>query len=392
MSLSSEIKVCLITDALAKTGEVFLKEFLPLLTQIFNNLCIITGNVNVNRLLTVQPDKNKIRIFNLKYTTSNILLWRVIKYIVKQLRISRYVFKPEVRQAKIIIFAWGGSLLLIPLLFLKIMRKKVVLIGAASETKMSKKVYDYTIWGSFIIFSVALMEKITYFLFDSIVVYSPAMINELNLKKWGQKVKIADRHYIDFNTFKIEKKIKERVCVCGYLGRFSKEKGIENFLRAIEKILKNEISIEVLIGGDGELKDYVIEFIANKGVGGQVKFLDWVPHESLPKYLNELSLLVIPSYTEGLPTIMLEAMACGTPVLATPVGAVPEIIKDSKTGFILEDNSPEAIAQGIIRVIKFSEIEHVITNAVNLVKTRNSFEAAVERYKKVFSEVLSNYG
>lgn len=79
MSLHSETKVYLITDTMAKTGEVFLKEFLPLLTQIFNNLCVITGNVNVDRLLADQLDKNKIQIFNLKYTTSNILLLRVIK-------------------------------------------------------------------------------------------------------------------------------------------------------------------------------------------------------------------------------------------------------------------------------------------------------------------------
>jgi glycosyltransferase involved in cell wall biosynthesis len=52
-----------------------------------------------------------------------------------------------------------------------------------------------------------------------------------------------------------------------------------------------------------------------------------------------LALLVIPSYTEGLPNIMLEAMACGTPMLASPVGAIEDVIKDEETGFILRSKS-----------------------------------------------------
>jgi hypothetical protein len=67
--------------------------------------------------------------------------------------------------------------------------------------------------------------------------------------------------------------------------------------------------------------------------------------------------MVIPSFTEGLPNIMLEAMACGTPVLATPVGAISDIIRDSETGFIMENNSPKCIIENVNRVIGSSELE-----------------------------------
>ncbi len=100
-----------------------------------------------------------------------------------------------------------------------------------------------------------------------------------------------------------------------------------------------------MIIGDGDLKSNVNKYLSQNGLENNVKLVGWSSHEDLPKYLNSLKLLVIPSYTEGLPNIMLEGMACGTPVLATGVGAIPDIINDEKTGFIMENNSPECIAK-----------------------------------------------
>ena len=109
-------------------------------------------------------------------------------------------------------------------------------------------------------------------------------------------------------------------------------------------------------------------------------------HEDLPKYLNSFKLLVIPSYTEGLPNIMLEAMACGTPVLATEVGAIPDIINDEETGFIMENNSPECIAKNVFRAMKHPDLENIIENSIIFVRDNFTYKKAVERY----SEILSN--
>jgi glycosyltransferase involved in cell wall biosynthesis len=108
-----------------------------------------------------------------------------------------------------------------------------------------------------------------------------------------------------------------------------------------------------------------------------------MPYDEIPKYLNELKLLVLPSYTEGLPNTMLEAMACGTPVLATAVGAVPDIIKDGETGFIMEDNSPDCIARNVLRALSHPNLEQIADNAHSLVEKEFTYEAAVRKYETV---------
>ena len=78
---------------------------------------------------------------------------------------------------------------------------------------------------------------------------------------------------------------------------------------------------------------------------------------------------------------MLEAMACGTPVLATPVGSIPDIIKDSKNGFIMESNSPKCIADNIVRVLNNPNLDE-LSNNERIYITQFSFDAAVDRYNR----------
>ena len=115
--------------------------------------------------------------------------------------------------------------------------------------------------------------------------------------------------------------------------------------------------------------------------------LRWIPHDELPDCLNELKLVVLPSYTEGFPTGVLEAMACGTPVLAAPVGAIPDVITNRETGFIMENNSPECIAKNVTRALKHPDLEMIVGNARTLVEREFTYEAAVKRYRTILENI-----
>ena len=76
-------------------------------------------------------------------------------------------------------------------------------------------------------------------------------------------------------------------------------------------------------------------------------------------------------------------MGCGTPVLATSVGGAPDLIKDGNIGFIMKDNTPECVAENVIRVLEHPNLDKTVKNAKELVEKEFTYEAAVERYREI---------
>jgi len=80
-------------------------------------------------------------------------------------------------------------------------------------------------------------------------------------------------------------------------------------------------------------------------------------------------------------------MACGTPVLATPVGAIPDVIIDGKTGFIMENNSPECIAENVKRALDSPDLERIAENGRRFVEENFTFEKTVENWKGILQSI-----
>ena len=283
------------------------------------------------------------------------------------------------------IFFLAGRLYSLPMLVAKLLGKKTVVVAGGSAVKTTKGMYGETLigLGGIILSCIAgVLEKIDLRLSDQIAVETEGAINLLGLSKYRDKIAINGSMYVDINLFKIKQDIETKRDLVGYIGRLSGEKGVMNFVKAIPLILKERDDIEFLIGGNGKLFDKIKEELKSGNLLAKVTLAGWIPHDELPDYLNELKLLVLPSYTEGLPGIVQEAMACGTPVLATPVGGVPDLVKDGQTGFILVDNTPESIADGVITALSSKNLEEMVKNARKLIEVEYAYEAMVRKCRE----------
>jgi glycosyltransferase involved in cell wall biosynthesis len=362
---------------LVEAGIKPLSHILDILSPLSINLNLIAGDAAV----TLRREYKKVDFHLVNHRTGKNALTRVTNYVLTQLRIALKLASLSSKVDLWFFFPGGEGGLLLPTLAAKLVRSRVILCLGSSDIEFGKARKDPL----FVLLARA--SRINLALCDRIILYSENLIGEWELDKYIDKISIAHRHFVDFDKFKILKPLKKRNDLVGYIGRLSQEKGILSFIEAIPKLCQATQDVKFLIGGDGPLRSQVEEYLAAANLSGRVEFIGWIPNHELPEYLNELKLLVLPSYSEALPNIMLEAMACGTPVLATPVGAIPDVITDGETGFIMEENSPECVAKNVIRALDYLELGRIVEDARVLVETEYDYQASLGGYEKILASL-----
>lgn len=349
-------------------------KLIKLLNEIFDQVYFITF---CDEEQDFQIPKN--RIFFLDSYRSALL-----NFLFNQVREVKYINRILGNiTIESVLFSFGQDLNLIPILYLKLLGKRVVLRSSGRPSKiLSKYIGDkYRIKTTLF----RIIEEINYRIVDQILTECEYAIKENDFEKYRKAY--SANLFIDTNQFFSIKDYHEREFDVGYIGRFSEEKGVWKFLQSIPLLLHYNPGLKIFIAGEGDLKFEMINFIQEKTINRNITMHQWIPHKYLSYHLNEIKLLVIPSKREGLPNIALEAMASGTTVLATPVGSIPGVIINNKTGFILRDSNPETIAKGIEHAMNYSHLEKIVDNANLLVNEYYSFPKTIEQLRKVLCNV-----
>ncbi len=141
------------------------------------------------------------------------------------------------------------------------------------------------------------------------------------------------------------------------------------------------------VGASDKYLTELISYIRQNGLDEKVTFLGWV--DDLPNTLKAYDIMLLPSHTEGFPRVVIESMLKEVLVIATPVGGIPEVVHDGETGFLVEINNPEALADAIERVISQPALAStIVQNAKQIAEIQFSVENQTSGVLQAFEEVL----
>lgn len=187
--------------------------------------------------------------------------------------------------------------------------------------------------------------------------------------------------YLDFDTFKKNSRIKKNREQFVYSGRFETNKNIFAMLDAVKNLRGDFPKLKLKMVGDGTLFEKVKKYIVKNGMEQHVEILGWLrTQKDLAKIYNESIALIMPSFSEGGPRVTLEAMACGTVVVSTPVGIMPNVIKDGKNGFIIGWESADITN-------KMRDI--LLSDELRLEKIAHEGQKSVQKFE--YTKAIKNY-
>lgn len=137
-----------------------------------------------------------------------------------------------------------------------------------------------------------------------------------------------------------------------FVGNLKQDKGVMELLQAFTAVADRFTEHQLVIAGDGAMRDLMLQSIQKQGIADRVVLLGNVMHKELPALMQYASLVVLPSYHEGVPNVLLESMAAGTPVVATAVGGIPEIVEQDVTGILVPSPEPVALAAALEQALQ----------------------------------------
>lgn len=132
------------------------------------------------------------------------------------------------------------------------------------------------------------------------------------------------------------------------VGRLSPEKGHLVLLEAFAKLRATHKDAQLVIAGDGPMRDQTDAKIAELGLGDAVRITGWVKGDEVREELRQVRTLVHPSFTEGLPVVLMEAMAEHRPVISTYIAGIPELVRDGQTGWLVPAGQVDDLAEALL--------------------------------------------
>jgi glycosyltransferase involved in cell wall biosynthesis len=233
------------------------------------------------------------------------------------------------------------------------------------------------------------LDKITLPLSDYVISNSEA----------GKRILIHREHVIEGNIAviyngiavpniqKSERKNNTKKIV-GFVGHITEQKGVKTLLKAAQIVKKELPNVEFVLVGDGPEKKHLEKLAKTLGIEDTAHFIGHLEHPV--EEMKKFDVLVIPSLWEGVPNVILEAMSCKVPVVASKVGGVPELVDDGRTGFLVPPKDEGALAATLKTVLQLSkqDREELGKRGYKRVQQLFSFEKMINTYQDTYENLL----
>ena len=175
------------------------------------------------------------------------------------------------------------------------------------------------------------------------------------------------------------------------ISRLDNKKGIEYAIESMPNILKKYPHTILRIIGDGDFRPELDKISESLCLQNSVEFIGQIPNSDVPDYLQNADIFLLPSLFEGLPLTLLESMACGLPVISTPVSIAPEIIEKWDNGIIVPFKSPEAISNAVITLLSNPDLrETYAKNSATAAKETMSWKSVAEQYISLYQSIIDS--
>ncbi|MCP4189074.1 MAG: glycosyltransferase family 4 protein [Planctomycetaceae bacterium] len=175
--------------------------------------------------------------------------------------------------------------------------------------------------------------------------------------------------------------------VLGAMGRLSQEKGFDILIRAVKQLVDAGQPVQLLIAGDGDEKSSLARLIQELQLDSHVKLLG---HVANPKaFFQKLDMFVLSSLREGLPNVLLEAMAMSVPVVATRIAGVPKLISHGENGLLVAPDSAEALESAMLDLVQEPALRARLgVSGRRTVEEDFNFATRIEKVVEIYNELL----
>ena len=190
----------------------------------------------------------------------------------------------------------------------------------------------------------------------------------------------------DVNELPPKGKIVEKRVVC--VARLSWEKGVVYLIEALAEIKKIYPSAHLVLVGDGPAEEKIQSLVEKLGLADIVFFKGFLPHRVVLKEISQGEVFVCPSLAEGLGNVFLEAQACGTPVIGTDVGGIPDIIQGGFNGLLIPAKNSQAIVEAVIKIFSDKNLAQRLTQNAQITVQKFAWPNIVSQVNDLYQTIL----